>query len=346
MVSEAPVRLAVMGAGLIGRRHIEHILAAPSAALHSIIDPSPEARALAAERGWRWQAGFDGSGPDQPDGVIVATPNAMHVAHGLAVIEAGIPVLVEKPLADTVSGAEELVAAAKKAGVPLAVGHHRRHNPIITRARAKIAAGELGALVAVHGFFWIAKPDDYFDLRWRREPGAGPILVNLIHEVDLIRHLCGEITEVWAIAANEQRGFAVEDSAAVMMRFAQGALGTFTLSDAIPSPWSWELTSAENPAYPATGEAYLMIGGRDASLSLPRLEIWRHKPKQGWWQPMVGERESLPPVDPLRAQIEQFCRVIRNGEPPLVPGREGLESLRVIEAIRQAAATGQSVRLA
>jgi len=345
MRRESPVRLAVMGAGLIGRRHIEHILAEPSAVLHSIIDPAPEARALAAERGWRWQAGFDGSDPEKADGVIVATPNAMHVAHGLAAIEAGIPVLIEKPLADTLEGAERLVEAAEQAGVPLAVGHHRRHNPIIMRARAKIAAGELGALVAVHGFFWIAKPDDYFNVSWRREPGAGPILINLIHEIDLIRHLCGEITEVWAIAANEQRGFAVEDSAAVMMRFAKGALGTFTLSDAIPSPWSWELTSAENPAYPATGEAYLMIGGRDASLSLPRLEIWRHKPAKSWWQPMVGERESLPPVDPLRAQIAQFCRVIRHGEPPLVPGREGLESLRVIEAIRKAAASGQSARL-
>lgn len=344
-MSKAPVRLAVMGAGLIGRRHIEHILAEPTATLHSVIDPSPEAQALAAERGWRWHPGFDGSGPDQPDGVIVATPNAMHVAHGLAAIAAGLPVLVEKPLADTVEGAEKLVTAADKAGVPLAVGHHRRHNPIIARAKAKIAAGEIGAIVAVHGFFWIAKPDDYFNVSWRREPGAGPILINLIHEIDLIRHLCGEIAEVWAIAANRQRGFAVEDSAAVMMRFANGALGTFTLSDAIPSPWSWELTSGENPDFAPTREAYLMIGGRDASLSLPRLELWQHKPTKSWWQPLVGERESIPPVDPLRAQIAQFCRVIRDGEPPLVPGREGLESLRVIEAIRQAAAMGQSVRL-
>ncbi|MCU0818850.1 MAG: Gfo/Idh/MocA family oxidoreductase [Beijerinckiaceae bacterium] len=345
-MSANPVRLAVMGAGLIGRRHIEHILAEPMAALQSVIDPSAEAQALAAERGWRWQPGFDGAGPDKPDGVIVATPNAMHVEHGLTAIASGIPVLIEKPLADSVEGAEKLVAAAEKAGVPLAVGHHRRHNPIIARAKARIAAGELGPLVAVHGFFWIAKPDDYFNVTWRRESGAGPILINLIHEIDLIRHLCGEIAEVSAIASNQQRGFAVEDSAAVMMRFANGALGTFTLSDAIPSPWSWELTSAENPAYAATGEAYLMIGGREASLSLPRLELWQHKPVKSWWQPMIGERESFPPVDPLRAQITQFCRVIRDGEAPLVPGREGLESLRVIEAIRQAAATGQSVRLA
>lgn len=337
-MSYAPVRLAVMGAGLIGRRHIEHILAEPAAALHSIIDPSPEAQALAVRRGWRWQPAFNNSDPEKPDGVIVATPNAMHVEHGLAVIEAGIPALVEKPLADSVAGAEKLVTAAEKAGVPLAVGHHRRHNPIIARAKAKIEAGELGALVAVHGFFWIAKPDDYFNATWRREPGAGPILINLIHEVDLIRHLCGPIAQVWAIAANHQRGFAVEDSAAVMMRFENGALGTFTLSDAIPSPWSWELTSGENPDFAPTREAYLMIGGRDASLSLPRLELWRHTPVKSWWEPMTATRENLPPVDPLRAQIAQFCRVIRREEEPLVPGREGLESLRVIEMIRKAAA--------
>jgi predicted dehydrogenase len=184
------VQLAVLGAGLIGERHAAHVAASTEAVLAAVVDPAPAGREIASRLGARWYPDFAAMrGAFRPDGVIVATPTRMHVEHGLACVADGIPALIEKPIADDLVDAARLVEAAERAGVALLVGHHRRHNPMIRRAKAIIDSGRLGRIVAVHGFFWVMKPEDYFDTPWRREPGAGPVLTNLIHDVDLLRHL-------------------------------------------------------------------------------------------------------------------------------------------------------------
>jgi predicted dehydrogenase len=95
-------RIAVMGAGLIGRRHIEHILAEPSAQLHSIIDPSDLAREFAASVNATWFPDFASMmRAGRPDGVLIATPNQLHLQHGLDAINARLPSLIEKPLSDS-----------------------------------------------------------------------------------------------------------------------------------------------------------------------------------------------------------------------------------------------------
>ena len=338
------VRIAVQGAGLIGRAHIDRIVACPHGELAAIIDPAPAAAVLAARYGVACHQTFAAMlAAGRPDGIVIATPNQLHVAHGLAAVEAGIPALVEKPVADDVAGATRLVDAAERAGVALLVGHHRRHNPMIQRARAIIAQGRLGRLVAVHAFFWLMKPDDYFDMAWRRAPGAGPILLNLIHDVDLLRYLCGEITRVQAITSNAMRGNAVEDTAAILFQFANGALGTATVTDSAVAPWSWEQTTGENPAYPQTDQSCYHIAGTHGALSVPKLELWRNPGERGWWQEFSAERVYAPAEDPLRLQIDHFVRVIEGREPPLVSGREGLRTLAVIAAIHQAAASGTTV---
>ena len=253
-------RLAVMGAGLIGRRHIEHVTR--EASLAAVIDPVPAAKAIAEEHGVAWYPDLASMLMcDRPDGVIVATPNQLHVEHGLQCVAADLPALIEKPIASDAAEASRLVEAAETAGVPLLVGHHRRHNPLIQQAKAQISAGLLGRIVAVHVQCWFYKPDYYFDTAWRREPGGGPVLINMIHDIDLLRYLCGEIVSVQATESRSVRGFEVEDTAAAIITFANGALGTLTISDTVVSPWSWELTLGENPAYPKTGEFCCLIGG-------------------------------------------------------------------------------------
>ena len=139
------VRLAVLGAGLIGKRHIEHVQAEPEAELMAIVDPSSTGKALAEELGVRWAPSFSALiETDRPDGIIIATPNQVHVANGLESVAAGIPALVEKPIADDVDSGQKLVEAAETAGVPLLVGHHRRHNPLIQKAKETIESGRLG----------------------------------------------------------------------------------------------------------------------------------------------------------------------------------------------------------
>ena len=165
--------------------------------------------------------------------------------------------------------AARLVEAAEAAGVALLTGHHRRHNPLMRQAKEAIDSGRLGQIVAVHGICWFYKPDDYFDAEWRRKKGAGPVFLNLIHDVDNLRYLCGDVVAVQAQETNALRGNEVEDAAVILLRFASGVLGTVNVSDEIVSPWSWELTSGENPAYTHTAESCYQIGGTRGSLTDP-----------------------------------------------------------------------------
>jgi predicted dehydrogenase len=167
----AAVRLSVMGAGLIGKRHIQHILARPEATLASIIDPTPAARDMAETLEIAWFPYFhDIPVGKRPDGVVVSTPNQMHVANGLECIEAGVPALVEKPRRRSCRRAD----AGRRCRAQRRAPDYRPsppHNPMIQRAKAEIDSGRLGQLVSVHGMFWLIKLDDYFDPAWRRERG-------------------------------------------------------------------------------------------------------------------------------------------------------------------------------
>ena len=336
-----PTMLAVLGAGLIGQRHIDHVLQMPEAELTAIVDPSSAGKEIAAAKRVAW---FPDLGAllvaQRPDGIIAATPTQLHVANGLEAIAAGIPILLEKPIADDVASAEVLVAAAETSGVALLIGHHRRHNLIIQKAKAIIDAGKLGRIVSVHGFFWLTKPDDYFEIAWRREKGAGPVLTNLIHDIDLLRYLCGDVVAVQAMESNAIRGHVVEETAVLLLKFASGALGTMNISDTIVGPWSWEQTTGENKAYPQTDQSCYHIGGTLGSLTVPKLEVWTNDNRPSWLEPLRAERKYTVDADPLRLQIQHFCRVISGEEPPLVSGREGLQTLKVIEAAKAAARSG------
>ncbi len=309
----------------------------------SITDPTSAASDFATEQGLPWHPSLTSMlAADRPDGVIIATPNQMHVENGLECIAAGLPVLVEKPIASDTASARQLVQAAEEARIPILVGHHRRHNPLIREAKRRIEAGEIGRTVAVHGMFWLYKPADYFDAAWRTQPGAGPILINLIHDIDLLCHLAGEIASVQAITANHTRGFQVEDTAAIIMTFENGAFGTFSVSDTVVAPWSWELTAAENPAYDRTDQTCYTIGGTEGSLELPNGRLWHHEGERSWWSPIRSTPYTVEPEDPLVRQILHFAQVIRGETTPLVSGQEGLRTLQVVEAIQRAAISGKS----
>ena len=334
-----PVRIAVVGFGLIGRAHVQRVRDCPGARLAAIVDPAEAAREAATGLGVPWHPDLDALlATERPDGIVLATPNALHVAGALACIAAGIPVLVEKPLAEDLAGARLITEAARRAAVPVLVGHHRRHSPLIARAREIVASGQLGRIVAVNGLCWFRKPDAYFEAApWRREPGGGVVLINCIHVVDDLRNLCGDIASVQAFASNASRGFPVEDTAAIVLRFASGALGTLSISDAVSAPWSWEMTSGENPAYPRTAEACYLIGGTEGSLSVPRLESWRHGDERAWFGPLSTQRTVVPDEDPLRLQMLHFRDVVRGSAAPLIDAAEAAKTLEATLAVLAAA---------
>jgi predicted dehydrogenase len=341
------VRIAVAGAGLIGRRHIEEVQASRSAELAAIVDPAPASVELARQAGVALYPSLaELLAAERPDGVIVATPNQLHVDNGLECVQAGVPVLVEKPIGHTMEGATRLVEAAEAAKVPLLTGHHRQHSPIMAKAREIIQSGALGPIVAVMGSALFYKPDDYFDVGggWRREPGGGPILLNLIHEVNNLLSLAGEIVSVQAVTSNATRGFPVEDTAAMLFRFANAALGTFMLSDTAGSARSWEQTSQENKDYSSyADEDCYHIVGTTGSLSVPTMRLKVFAGKRSWYEPFETSTIDIERTDPLANQVEHFTAVIRGEAQPIVSGRDGLNTLRVIDAVAEAAKTGQIV---
>ena len=341
----APTRLIIAGIGLVGKRHAEAIHHLKKVELAGIVDPSDAGRRYAADRDLPWFGSLSEMfAKERPDGVLLATPTPLHAEQGLECVAERCPTLVEKPLATSATEASVLVDAAQKAKVPLLVGHHRRHNPLIRKAREVIDAGEIGQIRVVHSNCWFYKPDYYFDeAPWRKLKGAGPISVNLVHDVDLIRYLCGEVISVQAQATPSTRGFENEDVAAAVLRFENGAIGTITVSDSVVSPWSWELTAREYPIYPPTSQSCYLLGGTHGSLSVPDLTVWSNKGERDWWNPISATTVPRQASNPLVNQIAHFAAVIEGKEEPLVSGSEGLKTLQVIEAIQRAAKSGQPV---
>jgi predicted dehydrogenase len=217
----------------------------------------------------------------------------------------------------------------------------------MAKAKEVVTSGQLGALVAVMGSALFYKPSGYFDDGpWRRE--VGPILINLIHEVHNLRMLCGEITSVQAMASNATRGFAVEDTVSISLRFASGALGSFLLSDTAASARSWEQTSQENKVYPSyDDEDCYVITGTHGSLSVPtmRLKTYPRSEDRSWWKPFEQSQVPLVREDPLTRQLAHFLEVVQGQATPLVSVHDGLANLRVTEAISQAAQTQQLIDL-
>jgi predicted dehydrogenase len=343
-----PTRIAVIGAGLIGRKHLSILKDDPAFEVAGVADPSAEAAAYARDHGFRHFTGTEAMlDAVKPDGAIVAGPNVTHLPAALACIARRIPLIVEKPVADTAADAMKIVNAAAQAKVPALTGHHRRHNPIMQAARDFVASGALGKLAAANGIWLHRKPDDYFNVTWRREAGGGPILINAIHDIDCLRMVVGEIETVQAASARNMRGFPVEDTAAAVLTFANGALGTFIVSDATASPWNWEATARESAITPGEIENCFTVSGTSGSLSIPQLQHWSYdKPDGGWADPLTRRTLPVRHADPYPRQLHHFARVIRGEEAPVIDVAEGTRTLAATLAITQSAKTGRPVRVA
>ncbi|HWU54554.1 MAG TPA: Gfo/Idh/MocA family oxidoreductase [Rhizomicrobium sp.] len=339
-----PLRIAVMGAGLVGRKHIKTILSLPDVAqLAAVADPVADPSAIELG-GAAWFADEkEMLDRIRPEAVIIATPNALHAGQGALCCARGIHFLVEKPVTATLDEAAELVRAVQDSGVKTLVGHHRRYLPVVQQAKQLIAQGALGDLVGASVVWSTRKPDDYFKTRWRTEPGGGPLLINAIHEIDLLRHLCGEVRAVSGVKSSARRALAVEDTAAALFEFDNGALGTLICSDAGFSPWTIEQGSGENPMFPDSGQSAYRLVGTSGSLELPVLRRWsaRIPGDIGWDRPIVSQDIAVPYRDPFQAQLSHFQRLVRLDEPPMVSVADGARTLAATLAVVQSGDQGK-----
>ena len=335
-------RLVVVGPGLMGLKHIELILKNPRCELAGIVTPEREVfndvgQRLNVPLFHDLEACLTALAPS---GVVISSPNVFHYDQARLCIERDIPVLIEKPITSDYEDAARLADLVARRKAKVIVGHHRAHSPLMATAKAIIDEGRLGRLVAIQGSAIFYKPPEYFAAGpWRSEPGGGPILINLIHEVGIMRTLCGEISAVQAIVSNTLRGFPVEDTVVINLQFRNGALGTFVLSDTGASPRSWEQTSRENPVYPTyPDEDCYNITGTLGSLDFPTMRLKSH-PTPSWHAPFVEEVIPVVRQDPLERQLENFLDVILGVADPVVTAFDGAQNVRVVEAIRRSAET-------
>jgi predicted dehydrogenase len=342
------IRIALLGAGLIGREHAALMASHPDVSIAAICDPSAEAAALARQLSVPCRTDYVSTLDEmRPDGAVIALPNRLHAPAALACVERGIACLVEKPIAESPAAAAGIAEAAARKGVPVLVGHQRRHSPDIRAAKRVIESGELGEIVAVNGMTLFDKPDDYFNVEWRKKAGGGVLLINLIHDIDLLRHLVGEIESVRAFTSNTRRGFEVEDTASVSIRFGNGALGTFLISDNAVSPWAWEYASGQALYHPAQPGPYMFLAGRKAALSVSDLYLWRHADGSGHWQhPLVREYRGSAGAPTYLRQLDHFIAVIKREEKPLITAQDGAATLAATLAVDRSAREDRTVTLA
>jgi predicted dehydrogenase len=176
------------------------------------------------------------------------------------------------------------------------------------------------------------------------------VLINLIHDIDQLRWLlgprAGEVVSVQAATSSAQRGFEVEDSAAVILRFAQGTLATLLTSDAAVSPWNWDLGAGEAAHYPQQAIDSAHLAGSEGALTLPRLNLWRYDGAAGWHEPLTLRHTALHRRDPYVEQLTHLRAVAEGREAPVCPGRDALRSLEVALAVHTSAQRGEPVSLA
>ena len=283
---------------------------------------------------------------NKPDAVIVATPNILHESHTIKFLKSKIPVLLEKPISDNINSAKKIIKASKIFKTPLLIGYHRRHNSIVNVVKKIIKSGKLGSIVSANILFWLYKHKKYYNENWRISKGGGPLGINLVHDLDMICYLLGPISYVHAFKSNKIRKYKVEDTASINLIFKSGALCTINISDTVVSPWSYELTAGENPAYPITNQSSYFIGGTMGSIKFPNINIWYYKNDRSWWNVIKSKKIKVKKSnETLLNQINHFSKVVQNKINPKVTGYDGLMSLKIIDAINKSAYLGRKVKI-
>ena len=341
------IRISVVGVGLMGSQHLKAIKISKKATLHSIVDINKNSKLLAEKfKVPFFKNTLELLKKNKPDAVIVATPNQFHEKHSINFLNSKIPLLLEKPISDRIEKAKKIIKSSKKNKTPLLIGYHRRHNQMAAIIKKKIDSGKLGKIVSANVLCWLYKNKDWYKEKWRTKKGGGPLGINLVHDIDLICYLLGSVKYVQATISNRIRKYAVEDTAIVNLVFDSGVLCTLNVSDTIVSPFSYELTAGENPAYPVTNQSAYYIGGTKGSVQFPNLKYWHNKGERSWWKKIfhkdTSTRESK---RTLVNQIEHLCDVVLKKSKPKVTGNDGLQSLKIFAAIIKSSKTGKKIKL-
>jgi predicted dehydrogenase len=305
-LADSPIRVGVVGLGAFGGHHARHYAAHPGALLVAVADVDIE-RARKAAATFGGEAFADHRALiGKVDAVSIAVPASLHHAVAGDFIDAGVHVLIEKPIAATSAEARDLVARADRSGVVLQVGHVERFSPAVDELKLRLT--DLRRISSVRRTTWSGRSAD-----------VDVILDLMIHDIDMVLMLAGTpVTSVAASGASVKSG--VTDEAEAWLTFPSGLVATLSASRvAEQNERKLQITEA--------GAVYV------ADLAAPSLTVasrstWRAPPTA---IPLLAR-------DSLGAEIAAFLRSIATGAPVVVDGRAGLAALEVAERIQAAIA--------
>ena len=324
------VKLLLAGTGLIGHRHMQHILEHPDLELVGVIDPLITDEKIEGVKTYHSLNDVN----NVAEGIILATPTETHADLTIQSLEMGLHVLVEKPVAASLPEADKMIRASEKTGLSILVGHHRRHHPLVNETINILKSGKIGRPVAASLMWLMRKQDEYFDVEWRKGIDGGPIKQNLIHDVDTLRAFFGEIISVVGSGTNIVRNAKRHENGGVVLGFDTGMVATITFSDATPTPWGFEAGTGESPYIPKTNQSSMFIACTNGGLEFPTLKLWSGA--SNWNEKPIMELQNISEAVPLVSQLEHFSDVIRGKVTPIVDAKSARETLAVILQIEQA----------
>jgi predicted dehydrogenase len=280
------------------------------------------------------------------DGVIISTPTISHCENAISAMELGLDIFIEKPISATVIEAKEITKTAIKNKCKVLVGHQRRFYPLVLKTKEIIKSNELGVVVGLSGLWALRKDKDYFVPEWRKEITAGPVITNLIHDIDYLRFIFGDIEEVTAFTSNIVNDFDKEDVVTANLKFKNGILGNFLITDCGTSPWSWETATGENIHLPNLIENNLRVVGTKGSLEFPNLKIWKYKNNgENWMHEIYSKELAFSNIDPYVSQINHFKDVINRIVEPVTSSEDAELTLKVALSILDSAVNKKSIKI-
>ncbi len=344
------IKMAVLGMNQ-GSKTARDAVANPEVDLVAVAGRDEQDREIAAELGVPIYDDYELLLKQEDlDAVWISLPNQLHRIATENAVAAGIKfILLDKPIADTVEDAEAIIKVCNDAGATLLIGHHRRSSSKYLLLREIIDSGRLGDVVGIQSSFAIAKAHSYFDVEWRVTEGGGPLLINAIHDFDDLNYVTGaHPVKVYATTRNTIRHNPVEDSAQVIVEYDNGVTAGYFISDGTPSPWNYDLAAFENPFLTmAPGENSMHVFGTKGSFGFPNMDLYYYDENDfGWWSPMLHEHFEYEKIDPYVSELAHLVDLVKGRETvPRCSGENGLDTLKVINAIKESAATGEAVRL-
>jgi predicted dehydrogenase len=327
------VRVGLVGAGFMGEAHAAawRSLGVQSLAVHD--DLPAAAQRLAGQFNASVAASLDDllAGCDVVD---VCTPTHVHSDVVRAAAAARRPVICEKPLARTVADAEAMIAACRAAGVPLFVAHVVRYINEYVAAKQAVDAGRVGRLGVIRLRRESARPNKPAD-HWFFDPGkSGGVMMDLlVHDYDYARYLAGDVESVWARTVRDASGADVDFGLAVL-RHVSGAITH--VSGGWVYPWPMFRTGFE-----IAGDGGLIV--YESTDAVPVTPYLIGKRDEG--AASTGLPDSPVAENPWALELADFVSSIQGGGPPRVTAEDGLEAVRIANAVIDSSRTGRPVRL-